>query len=139
LDVIVTFPKVNISGDYDLLIKLFGQNLDNKGQGSVVQENARARASLKASKYMKNGSEYLKFDKMRVKFQAGTIRQLKLGNLFADDQNLEEAANAFIASNSDFLLANIYPPVEKQFADILTSVANQIADTATFDELFPLN
>lgn len=137
VDVIVTFPKLDIVGKYDLVIKLFGQNLDNRGDGMIKLENARARIAMKASKFIKNGQEYLKFDKFRIKVQPGTIRNLKLSNLFNNDRGLEDAANAFIASNSEFLLSNVYPTVERYLSELLTQVANTLAETATFDELFP--
>lgn len=137
VDVIVTFPKLDINSNYDLTIKLFGQNLDNRGDGLIKLENARARVAMKASLYQKNGQQYLRFDKFRVKVQPGTIRRLKLSNLFNNDPNLEQAANTFINSNSDFLLANVYPTVERYLSEILTEAANELAATATFEELFP--
>ncbi|CAG9811071.1 unnamed protein product [Chironomus riparius] len=138
VDVIVNFPKLDIKANYDLIIKIFGQNLDNKGDGFIKLENARARVSLKGSKYSKDGKEYIKFDRFRLKVQPGTIRQLKLSNLFQNDRNIEEAANAFITANSDFLLQNVYPTIEKDLAELLTNVANELAKNATYDELFPL-
>lgn len=138
IDVIVTFPKLDVKANYDLVIKIFGQNLENKGEGIIKLENPRARVALKGSKYIKDGKEYLKFDRFRIKVQPGTIRQLKLSNLFESDRNIEEAANAFITANSDFLLQNVYPSIEKDLAELLTDVANEIAKNATYDELFPL-
>lgn len=137
MDVIVNFPKLDIKSDYDLVIKIFGQNLDNKGVGTIKLENARARAAIKAQKIIKDGAEYLKFDRFRIKVQPGTIRQLRLSNLFQNDPNVEDAANAFIAGNSEFLLQNVYPTVEAKLADLLTEVANELTEHATFDELFP--
>ena len=135
---IVKFPKLDIKTNYDLVIKIFGQNLDNKGEGFIKLENARARVALKGSKYLKDGKEYIKFERFRMKVQPGTIRQLKLSNLFQNDPNIEDAANAFIASNSEFLLQNVYPTIEKDLAELLTNVANELAKNATYDELFPL-
>ncbi|KAG5666670.1 hypothetical protein PVAND_014685 [Polypedilum vanderplanki] len=138
VDVLVGFPVLDIDGSYDLKIKLFGQNLDNRGEGSIKVENARARVAMKASLYNKNGQTYLKFDRFRVKVQPGILRKLKLSNLFNNDPNLVEAANSFINANSDFMLANVYPTIEKQLSEILTDAANELAATATFDELFPV-
>lgn len=138
IDVIVTFPKLDVKANYDLVIKIFGQNLENKGEGIIKLENPRARVALKGSKYIKNGKEYLKFDRFRIKVQPGTIRQLKLSNLFESDRSIEEAANAFMNANSDFLLQNVYPSIEKDLAELLTNIANEIAKNATYDELFPL-
>lgn len=138
VDVIVNFPKLEIKGNYDLVIKLFGQNLDNRGDGVIKLDNARARVAMKGSRYTKEGKEYIKFDRFRLKVQPGTIRHLKLSNLFQNDKNLEEAANAFINANSDFLLQNVYPTVEKDLAELLTNIANELAKNATYDELFPL-
>lgn len=114
-----------------------GENIDSKGDGLIKLENARARVAMKASKYTKNGGEYLKFDRFRIKIQPGTIRQLKLSNLFQNDPNIENFANELVQSNSEILVQNVYPTIEKELADLLTGVANELAEHATFDELFP--
>lgn len=139
VDAIVTFPKLEIFGKYDAVIKLFGQNLNYRdGDGHVIVEKSRARVAMKGNRYQRDGQEYLKFEKFRIKVQTGKIKQMKLSNLFQGiNEPFEEVANAFIQSNSDFMLANVYPSIEKYLGDILTNIANEIVDTATFDELFP--
>ena len=139
VDTIVTFPKLEIFGKYDAVIKLFGQNLNYRdGDGHVIVEKSRARIAMKGNRYQRDGQEYLKFEKFRIKVQTGKIKQMKLSNLFqGGNEPFEEVANAFIQSNSEFMLANVYPSIEKYLGDILTDIANGIVDKATFDELFP--
>lgn len=92
---------------------------------------------MRATKYLKNGQTYLKFEKFSIKIQPGLIKQLKLTNLFQGNQALEEIGNAFINGNSDFFLTDVYPSLENSLADLFTRIANQITGDASFDELFP--
>lgn len=92
---------------------------------------------MRATKYLKNGQTYLKFEKFNIKIQPGLIKQLKLTNLFQGNQALEEIGNAFINGNSDFFLTDVYPSLENSLADLFTRIANQITGDASFDELFP--
>lgn len=139
MDTIVTFPKLEIIGKYDTVIKLFGQNINYRdGEGHTIVENSRARVAMKGNLYERDGKEFLKFEKFRIKVQTGKIRQMKLTQLIDGGNGaIEEAANAFIQANSDFMLANVYPSIEKYLADLLTEIANEIVDKASFDELFP--
>jgi hypothetical protein len=134
----VSFPSLEIDANYDLKIKLFGQNIDNRGDAFISVENPRARVAMKGSLFINNGQQFIKFDRFRVKVQPGVLKKIKLSNLFNNDPNLVDAANAFIKTNSGFLLTNVYPTVEKYLSEILTETANDLAATATFEELFPL-
>lgn len=92
---------------------------------------------MRARKYPRNGQTYLKFDKFSIKIQPGQVRKVQLTNLFPGNLALEEIANGFISSNSDFLLNDIYPNLENSLSDVFTTIANRIASEASFDELFP--
>lgn len=100
-------------------------------------ENSKARISLRAKKYPRNGQTYIQFDKFQIKIQPGMVRKVQLTNLFPGNLALEEIANGFISSNSDFLLNDVYPSLENSLAEHFTAVGNKIAGEASFDELFP--
>lgn len=57
--------------------------LDIQGKGDMTgaMENSRARVRMKANKFVKNGQEYLKFEKFQIKIQIGK-NKLHLNNLF---------------------------------------------------------
>lgn len=93
---------------------------------------------MKGNKYQKNGVEYLKFEKFRIKVQTGKIKSIRLSDIAqGNNAAFEEVANAFIETNNQFVASNVYPPIEKYLAEVLTEIANEIVSFATFDELFP--
>lgn len=92
---------------------------------------------MRATKYQKNGKTFINFEKFNIKVQPGKIKNVKLTNLFEGQPGLEEIGNAFIRSNSEFLLKDVYPDLEKGLSELLTSIANRITGEASYDELFP--
>jgi hypothetical protein len=57
--------------------------LDIAGKGDMngILENCRARVKMRATKYVKDGENYLKFEKFNLKIQIGK-NTLNLKNLF---------------------------------------------------------
>lgn len=92
---------------------------------------------MKATKYIKNGQEFIRFGRIQIKIILGKTRQLKLTNLFGGNKNLEQAINAAIFDNSDYMLSFVYPSLEKNLGEHFAVVANEICGQATLDELFP--
>jgi hypothetical protein len=129
---------LEISGQYKFILSLLGAPLNSEGDLFTTFESSKARVSMKAQKYLRNGVEFLKFEPIYLKVQRGTVKNLKLTNLFGGNPVLGEIVNALLLTNSEFLLNDVYPQVEKTFSDTFTSIANRIANEASFDELFPL-
>lgn len=159
-DAIVRFPRLEINGKYDLIFNLFGLRLSgkgkikltakkatkklilnlNQGDSSTIIDNSRGRITMRALKYFANGAEYLKFDKFKIKIQVGDIKHAYLSNLFdgARSPLLQEIAINLIRNQPEFLISEIYPPIEENLSQTFTSIANKLAISSTFDELFPL-
>jgi Haemolymph juvenile hormone binding protein (JHBP) len=112
--------------------------LDIQGKGDMdgTFENARARVRMIAKKYQKGGETFLKFDLFNLKIQIGKNR-LSLKNLFNGDPSLGNIGNQFINENSELFLSEVIPGLEKNLAEIFTKTANEIVETASFDEMFP--
>lgn len=112
--------------------------LDIQGKGDMNGsfENSRARVKMRANKYQKNGETFLKFERFNLKIQIGK-NKLNLKNLFNGDPNLGAIGNQFINENSELFLSEIIPGLEKNLAEIFTKTANEIVETASFDEMFP--
>jgi Haemolymph juvenile hormone binding protein (JHBP) len=136
-DVLVSFPKLEIKGKYDLKLLILNTPFKSKGDIILKLENYRARVTMKASKYTKDGTEYIKFENFAIKIIRGNVKLFKLTNLFNGQKSLEEAANTLFINNSDFFLVNIYPQLEKSLAEHFTKIANEITGEASLDELFP--
>lgn len=79
----------------------------NQFNFSLRLENPRARISMRAKKYQKNGQTFLNFEKFLIKIQVGK-KSIKLSNLFQGNPSLEEIGNSFINGNSDFFLSKFW-------------------------------
>ncbi|KAG5682953.1 hypothetical protein PVAND_012270 [Polypedilum vanderplanki] len=139
-DAIVKFPRLEISSKYDLVFNLFGLALAGKGDGSSIIDNSRGRISIRARRYIgQDGREYLNFEKFNVKVQVGVIKSASLSSFFnGKSPILEEIANQIIRTQPEFLIQEIYPPIENHLAETFTTIANKFSNLATFDEVFPL-
>lgn len=104
---------------------------------NLLLGNPRARISMRAQRYQKNGKVYLHFEKFNIKIQPGQVKELRLKNLFQGNEALENIGNSFINGNSAFFLNDVYPSLENSLADLFTEIANKITGEASFDELFP--
>ncbi|KAL7015294.1 hypothetical protein ACKWTF_016389 [Chironomus riparius] len=139
IDVIASFPRLEIRSKYKLILSLLGAPITSDGDLLASFENAKARIGLKAQKYLRNGVEYIKFEPILLKINIGKVQTLKLSNLFNGNPVLSEVVHAILVSNSDFLLNDFYPHIEKSLSESFTDIANKITKEATFNELFPLN
>lgn len=136
IDVKILLPKLIYNGKYTLKMRLLLLDLSGKGDVSGVLENSRARVRMRGKPYQKNGQTYLKFERFQVKIQLGTSK-IHLDNLFNGDPTLGQAGNAFINENIELFSAEVQPGLERSLAETFTSVANDILNTATLDEIFP--
>ena len=122
-----------------MILSLLGAPITSEGDLFGSFDNAKARIGLKAQKYLRNGVEYIKFEPIGLKINIGKVSGLKLSNLFNGNPVLSEVVHALLVSNSDFLLNDFYPHIEKSLSDAFTDIANKITKEATYDELFPPN
>ena len=53
------------------------------------------------------------------------------------DPNLGKIGNQFINENSELFLGEILPGLERNLAEIFTKTANEVVETASYDEMFP--
>lgn len=65
--------------------------------------------------------------------------KLNLENLFNGDKVLGEVGNNIINDNQDLYLQEVIPGLEKGLSRKFLDIANQILETATYDEMFPPN
>lgn len=68
-----------------VLVIEFNGNGDMKG----IFEKSKARVTMRAQKYKKNGQTFMKFDTFNIKIKPGT-QEVYLNNLFSGNKNLEE-------------------------------------------------
>ncbi|XP_058126345.1 protein takeout-like [Anopheles ziemanni] len=129
-------PKLSFKGKYNLKIKLLLLNLAGAGDLKGVFENTRARVKVLWEKYMKNGKEYLRINKLLVRLQIENGR-FDMKDLFRGDPVLNQAGNQFINENSRLFLDELTPGLERSLAETFKAMANEIMQRATFDESFP--
>ncbi|XP_055838962.1 protein takeout [Episyrphus balteatus] len=137
-DVAITLPKISFIGKYSLRIKLLLLNIQGAGDMKGYFENAKADVQMRGSKYFKNGIEYVRFTKMPIRIKVSNMK-LQLDNLFNGDKILGEVGNSIINDNQDLYLNEIIPGLEKGLSQKFLLIANEILETATYDEMFPPN
>ncbi|KAJ3654889.1 hypothetical protein Zmor_014042 [Zophobas morio] len=132
----VRIPSLHFEGDYDIDMKILV--LAYKGVGPIVGNftNYYFDCILKGNKIKKDGEDYLKFDKMRLRLRIGESK-ITLGNLFRDDPVIGKATNEVINDNTDLFINEIKPLLENSLAEKFTDIANKITLQFTYKELFP--
>jgi hypothetical protein len=118
-------------------LRLFNAPLRSNGDILLKLEDYRAKINMKGVKYLRGSAEHMKFERFQLNIKPGNVKLFKLTNLFNGDKSLEEAANSIFLDNSEFVLSNVLPSLEKKLGDLFTDIANNITADATFDELFP--
>ena len=91
---------------------------------------------MKGHKVSKNGTEYLKFQKLKVKLELGDAK-IQLQNLFNGDYILGNETNRILNENSNEFLKEFQPILEDAIADLFTSLANKVTTHFAYKDLFP--
>ncbi|XP_034651033.1 protein takeout [Drosophila subobscura] len=135
-DLWITLPRIDFKGKYSMHLNLLLLNIKGRGNMQGYAENAEAFVKMRGTRYLKNGKEYVKFTKMTMRIQFKDFK-LNLENLFNGDRILGEVGNTLINSNQELYLNEIIPGLERGLSKQFLDVANEILETATFDEMFP--
>ena len=135
---ILSFPRLNLSANYQMVFGLFGSPFYSNGQMYEKLENTRIGLRMKAKLYTKNGEKYLRFDPFYFKILQSDVKSLRLTNLFPNTVFIGPVVYSYFTDNKEFITRAIYPDFEKTFSQYFTKIANELATSATFDELFPI-
>lgn len=137
-DVIVGLPKLDVHGKYKMIFDFLGSSIKSDGDYFTQFSAAKLKLSMKGHRYLKNGIEFIKFDPFEVKFNRGVVSYLKITNLLGGNKVFGQIVHGLLENNQDFLLKSIYPQIEAGLSKTMTSIANQIVENASYDELFPV-
>lgn len=137
IDMILSFPQMFLQGQYELILGLFGFPLYSNGQVYTAYSNLKVQVSLRGHKYLRNGVEYIRFDPIYFKYLNYNVDDIKFSNLFEESLFIGRILYSYIILNKEYVTSIVNPDFEKTFSQIFTKIANQIADMASFDELFP--
>ncbi|XP_077289009.1 protein takeout-like [Arctopsyche grandis] len=129
-------PHLHFEGNYKMDMQILLLNLHGKGDIIGNFTNYLCDVTMKGHKIMRDGEEYLEFDKMKIKLTVGDA-QIHLSNLFNGDPVLGEATNRIINENSKVFIGEISPVLEKSLAELFTDISNKITLKFTYKELFP--
>ncbi|GJQ84868.1 hypothetical protein Trydic_g488 [Trypoxylus dichotomus] len=132
----VRLPYLYFQGKYDLDMQILLIKLQGKGPITGNFSNYEFEAVMKGNKILKQGEEYLRFDKMKVRIHVGEAK-LNLENLFGGDPVLGKVSNDILSENSELFLNEIRPNLETSLAEKFTDIANKITLRFTYNELFP--
>lgn len=103
---------------------------------SLIAANTLANVKVRGSKVLRDGVEYVRFDRLQVRIKIGS-QKISLDNLFNGDPVLGKVGNEIINQNSDLFLGEIVPGLEKSLAKTFLDIANEVLHNATYDEMFP--
>lgn len=138
-DALIRFPKLEFSAKYDLIFGLFGLKLKGHGDAAAIIDNSKGRISMKARRYTLNGLDYINFEKFNIKVQIGEIKYAHLDNLLDSKSPIfNEVVNNLIKTQPEFLVQEIYPPIEAHLSEVFTTIANKMVSETSLNELFPL-
>ncbi|KAF5285657.1 hypothetical protein FQR65_LT13087 [Abscondita terminalis] len=129
-------PQLNIIGQYKSDARILFLNLKGEGPAYVNITNYRFDCKLKGNKIVKNGEEYLEFEKMKLKIEIGNS-SIRLDNLFNGDPVLGKATSDVVNENSDLFMNEILPNLQQALSEKFTTIANKITLRFTYKELFP--
>ncbi|KAG5666677.1 hypothetical protein PVAND_014692 [Polypedilum vanderplanki] len=136
MDAIISYPSLELTAKYHYIAQFFGRPIKSEGDIVVKIGDSRNRISIKMHKVLKDGKEYLQFDKVGIKI-SGQPTGIQLKGLFGDNKTLNEIATALIKENPLFQPNRLFPHFEKNLSEAMTNIANTIVYKATFDEVFP--
>jgi hypothetical protein len=137
MDAILTYPKLDLNGIYQMSANFFGAPVNHEGNFSVSIYQSRARVSFKMEKYLEDNIEHIKFERVGVHI-IGKSKDIQVNNVFGKNRAINDIANALIKENPIFQLEKLNPHFEKSLSDSMTILANKVVKKATFDEVFPL-
>ncbi|KAK9700685.1 hemolymph juvenile hormone binding protein (JHBP) [Popillia japonica] len=129
----VRLPYLYFQGKYDLDMQILLIKLKGRGPITGNFSNYGFEAVMKGDKIQKDGEEYLRFDKMKVRIHVGEAK-LNLENLFGGDPVLGKVTNDILSDNSELFLNEIRPNLETSLAEKFTEIANKITLRFTYNE-----
>jgi len=99
-------------------------------------DNIKVKLKISGPKYIKNGVEYLKIDKVVVNLKLGKV-VVNLENLFNVDKTLGNLGNELVNQNIQLLIDDVQPPIEQSLSKKIGNIINSIFSLAPFDSFFP--
>ncbi|CAG9805490.1 unnamed protein product [Chironomus riparius] len=138
LDSIISFEHLDAFSRYSLVWNLGIFNLQGDGDLTISIDNPKVLLKFIGSRYFKNDIEYLKIDKTQLNIKSAQVK-VYFDNLFNGQKALEEAANEVVNQNIDIIKGDVFPIIEQNIGKIIQKMANQVFESASYDEFFPLN
>ncbi|KAF5299970.1 hypothetical protein FQA39_LY11343 [Lamprigera yunnana] len=129
-------PQLNIIGEYKADARVLFLNLKGEGPAYINITNYKIDCKLKGNKITRMDKEYLEFEKMKLKIEAGNST-IRLENLFSSDPLLGKATSDVVTENSDLFINEILPNLQNALSEKFTNIANKITLRFTYQELFP--
>ncbi|XP_070493412.1 protein takeout-like [Chironomus tepperi] len=136
MEVLITLPHMDGFAKYHLGWNLGIFAIQGSGDESFTMDNVKSILKLSGTRYLRNGVEYLKIDSAQVVIKSVDLK-VYFDNLFNGQKALERAANEVINQNIELFKGEVVPPIEQNLSKILFKMANQIFESAPYDEFFP--
>ncbi|XP_070495449.1 protein takeout-like [Chironomus tepperi] len=134
----ISIPKLTTYAKYQMQFNFLGYNLKTSGNYFTEQINTKIIFSSKLNRVLKNGTEVIRADPFQIKYDHGTVTQLKMSNLSNGNKVLEDIINSILINNQEFAANNTHPTLEAYLSRLFTEITNKILESTTYDEMFPL-
>ncbi|XP_011192235.1 protein takeout [Zeugodacus cucurbitae] len=130
-------PYLHGEGNYNINGQILGLTL--RGSGPFTGNFTNFYAFVKVVFDVKpiNDVEMISLKELVVKIRTGS-GSVHLQNLFGNDKTLGDIINETINQNFELFTNEVIQPIERALEKRFSSVASQILDSFTYNELFPL-
>ena len=136
-DANVTIPRIDLKANSKMILGYLGFPIYSEGHVLQSSGNLKMRIVVKGRLHFINGQRYLIFDPFYFKIIESSTKYINFTNFFPNTVLYGPIVKNFLIINIDYFNELLFPAFEKSFSDIFTKVANQIALSAPFDEIFP--
>ncbi|XP_065171727.1 uncharacterized protein [Atheta coriaria] len=134
----LTVPYVFTKFQYEADGKLLGLVFKGDGDGYVNASDVTINIEAKSHPVHRNQQTYLDIDYIHVEYKAKT-GMINIENLFKKQDELNAATNKLINDNFNAFDNEIAPDIAKSISALIESIARNLFEKFSYDEMFPEN
>jgi len=136
VELVLSFPRLRIKSQYDIDGRILILQIKGNGPADGNFTDVTGKLVVDGGRYMKNGKEYISFDKNSLQLNLGKP-VFKFDNIFRDNRELNEQTNKIINENVIDIIDELRPVIDSTVSQFIFGVVGRIFNRFSFDELFP--
>lgn len=131
----MSFPKLQIEGQYDVNLIMFGMPIKSVGPVHVNATDIDVKATIDGKTIKRKHESYLFFNSIDIKVSFKDY-SFVIEKLFKKDQNMNRALNDMIKSQKAELRKLTMPMIEELAGKMVLQMINQILSDLPLEEIF---